>query len=99
MPVFHSGRDVHGVAGVHPDGGLAPFLIISFARRADKDLSAALRCMVDVPVVAASGSEGHGADMELFVRDRGKETASCRIRVIFQTTFSSLGAIMWRRFL
>ena len=50
VPVFHPGRYIHGVAGLHPDGGLAPFLIIPFASGADQDLAASLRCMVDVPV-------------------------------------------------
>ena len=51
MSVLHSGRDVHPVAGFHPDGGLASFLIITFARRADQNLTAALHRVADVPVI------------------------------------------------
>ena len=55
VPVLDSGGDVYRVALADALSGLAPLLIVSFARSDDEDLAAAFLRMVDVPVVAAAG--------------------------------------------
>ena len=53
MPVFYFCRDIDAVAWLHLDGFLALFLIIAASCNADKNLSAACFCMMDMPVVTA----------------------------------------------
>ena len=59
MPVLHVRGDHDDAALVQADGILALFLIPALARGAEKELSAAGSRVMDVPVVAAGGLEGH----------------------------------------
>ena len=59
MPVLHVRGDHDEAALVQADGVLALFLIPALARGAEKELSAAGSRVMDVPVVAAAGLEGH----------------------------------------
>lgn len=56
VPVFDAFGDVDDVARLEGDGVLAPFLVPAAAAHADEDLA---HTVVDVPIVAAAGSEGH----------------------------------------
>ena len=58
MPVLHALGDVDDIACLECNGRLPPFLVPSLARHADEYLA---RTVVDVPVVAAPGLEGHVA--------------------------------------
>ena len=53
VPVLDTGHNVDYIAGVQLLRLLTPFLIVTAPGQADKDLSAALVRLVDVPVVAA----------------------------------------------
>ena len=54
VPVFDFRRNIDAVARLHLDCLFAFFLIVTAACHADKDLSAAILCMMDVPVIAAA---------------------------------------------
>ena len=57
VPVLCVGRDVHNVARMQLARLLAPFLIIASSCKAEQDLSAALFCVVDVPIRCGSRAQ------------------------------------------
>ena len=59
VPVLHSRRNVHHVAGLQRPGGFAFLLVPTAPGHADQDLAAAAFRVMDVPVVAAPRLEGH----------------------------------------
>ena len=68
MPMLDSRRNVHHITGGERLYGLTPLLIATASGNADENLSAATRCLVDVPVVAATRLKGHIVDFDLFCR-------------------------------
>ena len=66
VPVFDFRRNIDAVARLHLDGFFAFLLIVAASGHAYKDLSAAALCVVDMPVVAAAGFEGHIEHTDLF---------------------------------
>lgn len=59
MPVLYTCRNVDTVARLHLYGILTPFLIVATPRHTDKDLPAALRSVMNMPVVAATRFKSH----------------------------------------
>lgn len=53
MPVLNTCRDVYAIPRIHFDSIFAPFLIISSAGNADKNLSSAFVCIMNMPVISA----------------------------------------------
>lgn len=59
MPVLDIGGNHYDAALMQTDSGLAFFLIPTFTSRANQELTAAFVCMMNMPVIAAPGLEGH----------------------------------------
>ena len=59
MPVFYTDRNIHDTSGKQFDGIFSFFLILAAATNTDKHLSATRFCIVDVPVVAATGFKSY----------------------------------------
>lgn len=68
MPVLDVGGNLGDIAGVQALRGLALFLVPALAVDADQHLSAALACVVDMPVVAAARLKGDVVDGQVIVR-------------------------------
>src|SRR5699024_7536164 len=67
-------RNVHHIARLERAGGLAPLLVPTVARHADEQLPAALRSMVDVPVVATARLKRH-IEYRHLIGAHGREVA------------------------
>ena len=65
-------RDVDHISGVQLLSRFAPFLIVPYSSNADQNLSAALCCMVDMPVVTAARFKSYIKDADLRSRERRK---------------------------
>lgn len=74
VPMLYAGRDVDDRTGQNLHGRFALLLIPPAAGYADEHLAAALRRMVDVPVVAAARLEGDVGDLHLLLR-KGSQVA------------------------
>lgn len=68
MPMLDVCRNLDDIAGVQALRGLALFLVPALAVDADQHLSAALACVVDMPVVAAARLKGDVVDGQVIVR-------------------------------
>ena len=68
MPMLDVCRNLDDIAGVQTLRGLALFLVPALAVDADQHLSAALACVVDMPVVAAARLKGDVVDGQVIVR-------------------------------
>lgn len=65
MPVFYFCRNVNTVARVHLDCFLALLLIIATSGNAYEDLSIAIFCMMNMPVIAAARLKCHIENTDL----------------------------------
>ena len=72
MPMLDPSRDVDHISGVQLLSRFAPFLIVPYSSNADQNLSAALCCMVDMPVVTAARFKSYIKDADLRSRERRK---------------------------
>ena len=68
MPVFYPGRNLHNVTRLHSLCRFSFFLIPAFSVYADKNLSTAFGCMMNMPVIPASRFKGDIADCECLSR-------------------------------
>ena len=66
--VLHVCRNIHDVTRLQSLSGLTPLLIPAAARGHEQNLTAALRRVVDMPVVAAPGLKRDVSDRNLFSR-------------------------------
>ena len=67
MPVLDVSRNLDDVSGVQTLCGLALFLIPALALNADQHLAAALACVVDVPVIAATRLKRNVVDGQVII--------------------------------
>ena len=72
VPVLDIRGDIDHISRMERLGFLTPFLIPVLSGDADKNLSAALVCMVDMPAIAASRLKRHIEDANLLGRERRK---------------------------
>ena len=70
MPMLYINWYVNAIARFHFDGVLAQFLIITSASHTNQNLSAAARCMVDMPIIAATRLERDVKNINLLLRQR-----------------------------
>ena len=68
MPVFYPGRNLHNITRLHSLCRFTFFLIPAFSVYADKNLSTAFGCMMNMPVIPASRFKGDIADCECLSR-------------------------------
>lgn len=72
VPVLDVGRNRRHVSRLQAAGRLVLFLIPALTVYADEQLTAAVLCAMDVPVVAAAGLKGYVGDKDrLFRLDQG----------------------------
>lgn len=72
VPVLDIRGDIDHISRMERLGFLTPFLILVLSGDADKNLSAALVRMVDMPAIAASRLKRHIEDANLLGRERRK---------------------------
>ena len=70
MPMLYISWYVNAIARFHFDGVLAQFLIIASASHTNQNLPAAARCMVDMPIIAATRLERDVKNINLLLRQR-----------------------------
>ena len=90
MPMFYIGRNMHHIAGLQLLGGLSPLLVISASSSNEEKLSAALVCMVDVPMVTASRLKRNIPNDHLVKRNHIKIALAVKILCIVDV-FSANG--------
>ncbi len=88
VPVFHAGGNVDDRAGQNLYRRFAFFLIPATTGHTDKHLSAAFRCFMDVPVVAAARLESHVGNIHLLTRNRCEVTVAGEIFGIRRVGFA-----------
>ncbi len=88
VPVLHVGGDVDDRAGQDFLCRLAFLLVPAASGYADQHLSAALRGLVDVPVVAAAWLEGDVGKRHLCVRDTGQVAVAREVAAVGRVRFA-----------
>lgn len=72
MPVLHACRNVDAVTGVHWGGVFPPFLIKPSPCDTNQNLAAPFVCVMDMPVIAASGFKSDIEYADLLRRNRSQ---------------------------
>src|SRR3982751_398148 len=85
MPVLRLWCNIYYVASVQLTGRLSPFLIPATAGSHEKDLPA---FMVDVPVIPATGFEGHVSDRNPFGRQHLQIAGAGKVASVSLVLFS-----------
>ena len=70
MPMLYISWYINVIARFHFDGVLAPFLIVTATSHTNQNLPAAARCMVDMPIIAATRLERDVKNINLLLRQR-----------------------------
>ncbi len=79
MPVLHACRNVDAVTGVHWGGVFPPFLIKPSPCDTNQNLAAPFVCVMDMPVIAASGFKSDIEYADLLRRNRSQITLTAEI--------------------